>query len=365
MMLVLSHIFGRKFCRETDDKEMKEKIRRSQSVVYLPPLPTKAAKVLRKHNADTLAIFTTYVKTFAAQHLSGEERKLPLTGVPVGIAAATFPTAVTNRSEVATGHSDIIFLPTLPIPHARSPFVALSGHNDTFTTIGDLCTSTRAGIFLESAVIPHIELHPDESRTPLNAYLLDFFSHGAIQPLEEANGIRKSDVWFALNDFSLVLATIVASLANYLDLLGGKRTGAGGAGEMVVDTGDDGLLMLDVMGSGDSAENEGDEQMAAEIIPSAPTDSGYASSNASASKAARKGHAAKSKKIVDEWDQGDDDHNDGHTTVGWVNGDSEEFEDGNAGAASDDSEYQQLLMVFIAFRRLKTEFDGKFREIFA
>src|SRR6266487_1189690 len=90
----------------------------------------------------------------------------------------------------------LAFLPTLPVPRARSVFVALSGHGDNFMTINYLCTSARSGIFLESAVIPHIEIYPDESRTLLNAYLLDFFMHGSVQPLGSANGIRRSDVWF-------------------------------------------------------------------------------------------------------------------------------------------------------------------------
>ena len=69
MMLVLSHLFGRLVTREVDDPEEAEKIHRSPSIVYLPPMPEEAATILRKHNKDTLDIFTTYVKTFAAQHV--------------------------------------------------------------------------------------------------------------------------------------------------------------------------------------------------------------------------------------------------------------------------------------------------------
>lgn len=200
MMLVLSHLFGRLVTREVDEPEEAEKIKRSPSIVYLPPMPEDAANILRKHNKDTLDIFTTYVKTFAAQHVKEDERYLPLTKTPVGLAPA--PVNGANGAAVTNGNINGVkaedslagFLPTLPSPRARSAFVALSGLGDDFTTIEDLCTSTREGVFLESAVIPHLELHPDETRTPLNSYLLDFFMHGSIAPLEEANGIRKSDV---------------------------------------------------------------------------------------------------------------------------------------------------------------------------
>jgi len=184
LILVLSHLFGRRVCREVDDEEEAEKIKRSPSIVYLPPLPQEAADILRNHNKQTLEVFTTYVKTFAAQHAKEDDRYLPLTKTPVGASPP-------NNSKVPTG---IDFLPNLPAPHARSPFVALSGLGDEFKTIEDLCSSTREGVFLEAAVIPHLELHPDETRSPLNSYLLDFFKHGSVLPLEMANGIRKSDV---------------------------------------------------------------------------------------------------------------------------------------------------------------------------
>jgi hypothetical protein len=191
-------------CREVDDSEEAEKIKRSPSIVYLPPMPEDAAVILRKHNKDTLEIFTTYVKTFAAQHAKEEERYLPLTHIPAGWSPSLANGKPVNGYVIGNGNAhatkqasedDVFdFLPSLPAPHARSSFVALSGLGDEFITIEDLCSSTREGVFLESAVIPHLEIHPDETRTPLNAYLLDFYMHGSVDPLEKANGIRKSDV---------------------------------------------------------------------------------------------------------------------------------------------------------------------------
>ncbi len=202
-MVVLCHIFGRQICRVAEDPEEVELIKRSPSIVYLPPMPEDATKILRKHNKETLDIFTTYVKTFAAQNIKEEERYLPLTQVPVGLAPSSGDGKQTNGHATSNGNTeredvpaDIDFLPVLPAPDARSAFVALSGLGDKFTTIEDLCSSTREGVFLEAAVIPHLEIHPEESKAPLNAYLLDFFMHGSIAPLVVANGIRKSDVSF-------------------------------------------------------------------------------------------------------------------------------------------------------------------------
>lgn len=96
-------------------------------------------------------MFTTYVKTFVDQHIKTNDDKLPLTGITAG------------------GSDDRTIPGSLPPCKVRSSFVALSGHGDHFESISDLCRTTRSGIFLEEAVIPHLDVYPDESKAPLNA----------------------------------------------------------------------------------------------------------------------------------------------------------------------------------------------------
>ncbi len=175
--------------------------------MFLPALPAQAAKILRKHNEDTLQVFTTYVKTFVDQHIKTDDDKLPLTGMKAG------------------GSDDRTIPGSLPPCKVRSSFVALSGHGDHFESISDLCRTTRSGIFLEEAVIPHLDVYPDESKAPLNACtyhvtskyvdartnqiilsltdLYDFYMHGDLESLETANGVKRSDVWFLLNGQNL------------------------------------------------------------------------------------------------------------------------------------------------------------------
>ncbi|KAK0945913.1 hypothetical protein LTR91_027148, partial [Friedmanniomyces endolithicus] len=64
--------------------------------------------------------------------------------------------------------------------------------------------------------------------------------------IERANGIRRSDIWFLLNDFSLVLATIVTSLLNFMKLREGTD-----------------MDMLDVMGDLDAHDEAEDNEIAA------------------------------------------------------------------------------------------------------
>jgi hypothetical protein len=135
-----------------------------------------------------------------------------------------------------------------------------------------------------------------------------------------------------LNDFSLVLATIATSLALYLGL------GSDADPEM-----------LDVMGSGDAAENDGDEAMAADAI--------LDSTAMKTTPAPQQTFAKKGKKVVDDWDAGED------AIVAEEN--YMKSEGANGTGVTDDEEYDKLMNVYKAFRKLKTEFDSKFREIWA
>lgn len=184
IMLVMAHLFGRYPCRLAEKEWFERLISRSSSVVFLPALPPKAEAVLRKHNDDTLDIFKTYVKTYIDQHIQEQDCRLPLSGVKCG-----------GDGIVST---DCLMTP-LPATCLRSPFAALSGYDDNFESIADLCRNVRSGVFLEESVIPHLAISPFETDGPLNAYLYDFFQHGDITALQKANGIKRGDVWFVLN----------------------------------------------------------------------------------------------------------------------------------------------------------------------
>lgn len=299
-------------------------MKRSSSIVFLPPLPPQAAEILRSHNRDTLEVFSTYVSTFVDQHIDTDDDTLPLTGLKAGGSG-----------------SDMSLPGTLPPTKIRSSFVALSGHGDHFESISDLCRTTRGGVFLEEAVIPHLDIYPDESKTPLNAYLYDFYMHGDQDSLEKANGVRKSDSWFLLNDFSMVLATIVTSLANFLKLP------------------ESDLSMLDIIGEGDETNNAEDDKFAVDstdtesvATSTATTDTGRTSIMSASSSGSK---PLKKKKVADSWDDSDDDEVDQPEAA---NGSVEED------LSKEDLE-KGFLNVYKAFTKLKVEFDTKFRKIFA
>jgi hypothetical protein len=229
LMLVMAHLFNRIPCRQADPEFREKVVKPSSSLVFLPPMPEKATQILRDHNQQTLDVYKTYVETFVNEHVKHDDRKLPLTGVLAG----------------GEDDSSDDSVESLPAPRIRSAFKALSGAGDDFATIHELCQSARDGVFLEEAVIPHLDIYPDEMSIPLNAWLLDFFKHGDVNTLEKANGIRKADIWFFLNDFSLALATIITSLLNFMKLREGTD-----------------VDMLDVMGNLDATEEAEDTRVA-------------------------------------------------------------------------------------------------------
>lgn len=134
----------------------------------------------------------------------------------------------------------------------------------------------------------------------------------------------------------MVLATICTSLALYLGL---------GSTEDPE--------MLDVMGSGDAAENDADEQIAATDVPAAAVP-GAGSAAPPPPTLIKKGKRG----VVDDWDAGED------ALVAEEDYLKNEMVEEGRGE-TDDEEYEKLMNVYRAFRKLKTEFDEKFRAIWA
>ncbi|EME81421.1 uncharacterized protein MYCFIDRAFT_189548 [Pseudocercospora fijiensis CIRAD86] len=332
LMMILSHLFSRIKCRQAD-KEFREKvIKPSSSMVFLPPMPESASNILLEHNKQTLDVYRAYVETFVDQHIKDADRTLPLTGLQAG-AEGPIPSGINS----------------LPPSRIRSSFVALSGADDTFDNIHDLCQTVRDGVFLEEAVIPHMNVYPEEMSVPLNAYLLDFFKHGDVHTIEKANGIRRSEIWFLLNDFSLVLATIITSLMNFMKL-----------------TESTDLDMLEVMGNMDAHEEAEDDKVAATESQSEASGPSIADSGIAMTDRTKPTKSAaptqKQSRNAESWEDlmGSESEEDEDVEQKAVEEVAEEL------AASWDGEGGEGLKdVLKAFQKLHAEFTVKFRAMWA
>jgi hypothetical protein len=208
-MLLMAHLFGRRYISKHLSSEI---IRRSPSLVMLPPLREDARHVLMEHEREILRIFTSYALAFATQYAVQfrDDNNLPLSRRHFGGGPHAGDT-------VFRGY----LLHTAIRTVARSPFVANSGHGDHFKSVQELARTARSGLHLAEYAIPsmmHIVGQPscDEAPFALNAYLFDFFVHGQTKALEKANGIRRGDIWYALQDIVLSLKAVRAAVEELL-----------------------------------------------------------------------------------------------------------------------------------------------------
>lgn len=213
-ILLMSHLFGRRYLPGSylRDENLAETIKKSPSIVILPPLLKDAKRVLEQQDREILRIFTTYAFTYGSKHGHelGPDTRLPLTNRDISGAPR-------NLCEPVGSFYDVLKETAIQVV-ARSLFVANSGHDDHFTDVLDLARTTRHGLNLNQYAIPsfsHI-VSPTDSQFALNAYILDFFTHGQVRPLAVANAIRRGDVWFLLQDFSLTLMSVRGVLENLI-----------------------------------------------------------------------------------------------------------------------------------------------------
>ena len=331
LMLVMAHLFNRIYCRQADAEYRETVVKPSSSIVFLPAMPKAAANILRQHNQQTLDVYRTYVDTFVEQHIKGDDRKLPLTGMMFGGNAVV----------------DVDGVPSLPATKTRSAFVALSGPGDDFESISALCHTTREGVFLEEAVIPHVGVYPEETDQLVNAWLLDFFKHGDVRTLERANGIRRSDIWFLLNDFSLVLATLIAALMGYIKLK---------------DSTD--MDMLDVMGNLDAHEEAEDDQAAVSEEQSDSTGPSLADSAISMPERPKQ-VSKRSAKNADSWEDVADEEDARVRAEERKSGVAAEAGTIDSGVWIGEEGGEGLKNVLKAFTKLHAEFNVKFRAMWA
>ena len=213
-ILLMSHLFGRRNLPGSylTDENLAETIKKSPSIVILPPLHEDAKRVLEEQDREILRIFTTYAFTYGVKHGEelGPDTRLPLTNKDI---------SGTPRNPNENEGSFYAFLKeTATQVIVRSLFVANSGHDDHFENVPDLVRTTRHGLNLNQYAIPsfsHI-VSPTDGQFALNAYILDFFTHGQVKPLAIANAIRRGDVWFLLEDFNLTLLSVRGVLENLI-----------------------------------------------------------------------------------------------------------------------------------------------------
>jgi hypothetical protein len=206
LVILLANLFGRRYLPRAffDPANLEEVTKRSPSIVVLPPMNDHARQVLVAHDNEIRRVFTDYAVSYVAKHQDtlGEDKTLPMSQQSLGCEDATLDNPFLwhlKRNSISV--------------RVRSPFIATSGLSDRFESVDELTQSVRAGLHLEKNAIPTMGEFTGSDRRRgvdrsqiLNAYLYDFYMHGQTLALEKANGIRRGEVWYALQ-VSLEFAT--------------------------------------------------------------------------------------------------------------------------------------------------------------
>ena len=90
----------------------------------------------------------------------------------------------------------------------RSPFLALRGHGDSFTSISDLVSSLRGGLDMDMTQLPAF----DEPGVLLNRFIVDYYTHEQSRALLLENGMSDAVAWLLLSHFTKLLSSLAKAL---------------------------------------------------------------------------------------------------------------------------------------------------------
>ncbi|KAF9648472.1 P-loop containing nucleoside triphosphate hydrolase protein [Thelephora ganbajun] len=216
LLILFCHLFGRRelppIYTSKENLEAILRLTKSASKVILPPLNRKARNVLVEHEKQIREIFTSCAATFAdhnSAHL-GEDDELPLSKLKYA----------GSRDGVGGAFQRYLEQNSTPVV-VRSLFVANSGHGDVIHSISELAATSRSGIHFNEHATPSMERfitsrEGHKGGFALNAYIYDFYMHGQVSTLAAANGIRRGDIWYLLDDFILSLTTVRSAIEQLL-----------------------------------------------------------------------------------------------------------------------------------------------------
>eukprot|EP01103_Thecamoeba_quadrilineata_P019910 TRINITY_DN8291_c0_g1_i1.p1 TRINITY_DN8291_c0_g1~~TRINITY_DN8291_c0_g1_i1.p1 ORF type:complete len:1023 (+),score=230.14 TRINITY_DN8291_c0_g1_i1:303-3071(+) len=182
VLQVVAHLFNRRLV--SPKLTISERPNKTLSKVVLDPLPPYIHQRLEQFNS----VFLLIQKKILSRHppsTSPRASVLPLSGV-----AAFQDQKLTLDDQIWQGQVEFSL---------RSPFAAASGLDDECSTIEELAQMMPGGALARSS-LPYLD-----TGVKLNALVVDFFVHGQLRPLVQANGLRAGEVWSALSEWNHTL----------------------------------------------------------------------------------------------------------------------------------------------------------------
>lgn len=184
----------------------------SKACPYLPPLPLGILKEIQEYNKHVFETFQQFGWSVASTWNFGEhDLSLPYTKKrfpAAGDCAAIFK----DDSEFCKD-----FLALRSKFRSRSPFSALSGVADFYSSPTDLVKNIRPVVHLDLNSLPMIAppLLGGDGLEPTNSWMLDFMIHGKIKYLWEDNGLSSTKAWKLISSFKDAVKMATTALKVY------------------------------------------------------------------------------------------------------------------------------------------------------
>eukprot|EP00891_Asterochloris_glomerata_P004914 jgi/Astpho2/4914/fgenesh1_pg.00069_%23_46_t len=191
LLHVLAYLFERLPLRSAGMAALKPA--GSLSKVILDPLPSDIASLLAQHNEEAFDMFGAGLAEHAASMAEDSGSELPMSHLTFSLAPQ--PCGRLGLS---------------PDPAAiSSPFACLSGVGDTFQSTAELVHVARPGLLVDASAVPLLrEVDRYGHSLPLNAFIVDYWSHSNKHELSDANGLHQNTAWEHLKGFSTILKVL-------------------------------------------------------------------------------------------------------------------------------------------------------------
>jgi len=182
----------------------------SERCPLLPPLPKAILEEVKDYNATVFELYQELAWVVASTRKMGDDDvKLPLSG-----KAFRFGWERRGAPFLKGSKFEERFIAQINRYRARSPFSALAGTGDNFSSPVDLANSVRTVMHLDASSLPSVAAPamPQDGLEDSNSWMLDFMMHGKLDCLWEDNRIGPRKAWFLVNEFKEAVKKVVTAL---------------------------------------------------------------------------------------------------------------------------------------------------------
>eukprot|EP01025_Chloroclados_australasicus_P032177 TRINITY_DN3258_c0_g3_i2.p1 TRINITY_DN3258_c0_g3~~TRINITY_DN3258_c0_g3_i2.p1 ORF type:complete len:362 (-),score=22.15 TRINITY_DN3258_c0_g3_i2:1113-2198(-) len=172
--------------------------------IELDPLPDDVENIINQANRKTIQLFVDYLRSLVGSLRDPIPVRLPYSKVQI----SQWQRKKQPASKVNVISNILNELKVLVPYQVRSPFYALRGFGDGFTSVKELIEQMTVELQVDPGALPLFQ----RLEIPLNSYAVDFYITNNYKKLIQENGLRDGDCWEALKDWMLLFVSLSHSI---------------------------------------------------------------------------------------------------------------------------------------------------------